>query len=240
MEGNKYLEGVKGIIFDYGGTIDTGGDHWSHIIREAWIKAGVETDYPVFREAYVYAERELARTLHILPHHNFSDLLQIKIEIELQWLSEQGQFPPEQIESKSKEIAGLCYEAARASVERAKPVLEKLHSLYPMVLVSNFYGNISTVLKDFGIDGCFDKIIESAVVGVRKPDPEIFTLGVKALKLPADEVLVVGDSYSKDIEPALKAGCKAVWIKGKGWTDAEDAIEYPQTISSLNELLPGQ
>ena len=32
---------VKGIIFDYGGTLDTGGDHWSEVIWDAWQKAGI-------------------------------------------------------------------------------------------------------------------------------------------------------------------------------------------------------
>lgn len=74
---------------------------------------------------------------------------------------------------------------------------------------------METVLKDFGIDGYFKKIIESAVVGVRKPDPKIFTLGVEALGFKPEEVLVFGDSYSKDIIPAEKAGCQVMWIKGR-------------------------
>ena len=181
---------VKGVIFDYGGTLDTGGDHWSHVIWAAWQKAGVECDEPSFREAYVYAERELARTLHILPHHDFRDLLEIKVEIELQKLSESGRFAPAQIQEKSR-----------------------------------------------GIRGYFRKIIESAVVGVRKPDPEIFMLGVKALGVKPEETLVVGDSYGKDIVPALKAGCQAIWLKGRGWTEEEDKTLYPSTIGKLDEIL---
>ena len=229
---------IKGLLFDYGGTLDTGGDHWSHVIDAAWRKAGVAVDEALFREAYVYAERELARTRHIMPHHDFRDLLEIKMRLELQWLSGQGHFPPEMIESKSVEIAAYCYEAAKNSVESAVPVLERLRELgYPMVLVSNFYGNISTVLEDFGVARFLSDIIESAVVGVRKPDPRIFLLGCKALGLPPENVLVVGDSYAKDIVPSLKAGCKAVWIKGRGWTQEEDSVEYPHTIHHLQELL---
>lgn len=234
---SSYLEGIKGIIFDYGGTLDTGGDHWSLIIRRAYEKASVDIDEAQFREAYVFAERELARTRYILPEHDFNDLLTIKINIELQWLAEHDLFPPENVAPYSKKIANICYEAARRSVENATPVLKALSEKYPLVLVSNFYGNINTVLKDFGIDSYFTKVVESAVVGVRKPDPEIFRLGVSALELQPDEVLVVGDSYSKDILPALKAGCHAVWLKGKGWTAEEDKIAYPDTISSLSELL---
>ena len=73
---------IKGIIFDYGGTLDTGGDHWSEVIWCAYGKAGVAVNKAEFREAYVYAERELARTRHILPEHDFGDLLLIKMRLE--------------------------------------------------------------------------------------------------------------------------------------------------------------
>ena len=234
---NVDVSKVKGIIFDYGGTIDTGGDHWSEVIWDAWQKAGVAADKAEFREVYVYAERELARTLHILPHHNFRDLLGIKMQIELERLAGLGHFPPAQVEATASKVADICYASAKSSVENARPVLEALSARYPMVLVSNFYGNVETVLKDFGIDRYFKKIIESAVVGVRKPDPKIFTLGVEALGLKPEEVLVFGDSYSKDIIPAEKAGCQVMWLKGKGWTKEEDETMHPNIIESLGEAL---
>lgn len=227
---------IKGIIFDYGGTLDTGGDHWSEVIWNAYRKAGVAVDKAEFREAYVFAERELARTRHILPHHNFGDLLLIKMQLELQWLSENGHFPPAQVDPKANEIAGLCYASARARVEAAKPVLEALCRKYPLVLVSNFYGNVESVLRDFGIDRYFKKVVESAVVGVRKPDPEIFRLGVKALGLEPEQTLVVGDSYGKDIIPAEQIGCQVIWIKGKGWTADEDARIHSNIISDISEV----
>lgn len=227
---------IRGIIFDYGGTLDTGGDHWSEVIWRAYQQAGIAVDKAEFREAYVYAERELARTRHILPGHNFSDLLLIKMRLELQWLSEQTLFPSAQVEAKAGEVAGICYHSARAKVEEAVPVLDELHRKYRLVLVSNFYGNVETVLKDFGIAVFFPKIIESAVVGVRKPDPRIFGLGVEALGCKPEETVVVGDSYRKDIEPAEKIGCKTIWIKGKGWTDEEDSRTHPCIITDIRQV----
>lgn len=47
-------------------------------------------------------------------------------------------------------------------------VLDTLQPKYKLVLVSNFYGNIETILKDFRLE-YFEQIVESAVVGVRKP-----------------------------------------------------------------------
>lgn len=105
-----------------------------------------------------------------------------------------------------------------------------------MVLVSNFYGNVETVLADFDLLRYFKKIIESAVVGIRKPDPRIFSLGVEALGIDAANVLVVGDSLKKDIIPAETIGCQVAWLKGKGWTAEEDAAQHPNMIKKLAEI----
>lgn len=228
---------IKGIIFDYGGTIDSRGVHWSEIIWDGYRHAGVDVDKEAFRKAYVYAERELAKTRHILPHHNFHDLLLIKMRIELEELSRMGKFQAADIEAKGAAIARYCYDSARQCVEEARPVLERLAAHYPLVLVSNFYGNVESVLADFDLTRYFRSIIESAVVGVRKPDPRIFSLGVEALGLQPGEVLVIGDSYKKDILPAESIGCQVLWIKGKGWTADEDAVTHPNIIKSLQEAL---
>lgn len=227
---------IKGVIFDYGGTIDSRGDHWSEVIWDAYLLSGINVDKSDFREAYVFAERELARVKHILPHHNFLDLLEIKMRIELDKLVDLNLFPSESVAAKAKEVACRCYEAAKSSIEDARPVLEKLSCKYPMVLVSNFYGNVEAVLKDFDLHRYFQTIVESAVVGVRKPDPHIFSLGVEALGLQPNEVVVIGDSYRKDIIPAETIGCQVLWLKGKGWTAEEDAQHHSNEIVSLNQV----
>ena len=182
---------IKGIIFDYGGTIDSRGDHWSEVIWDGYRHAGIDVDKAEFRNAYVYAERELARTRHILPHHNFLDLLHIKMHIELSQLPEAVAATGRDADTLAEEVAQYCYRAARACVEEARPVLEALSARFPLVLVSNFYGNVEAVLADFDLRRYFRAIIESAVVGVRKPDPAIFRLGIDALGLPPQEVLVI-------------------------------------------------
>ncbi|MCM1029333.1 MAG: HAD family hydrolase [Pseudoflavonifractor sp.] len=227
---------IKGIIFDYGGTIDSRGDHWSEVIWRGYRAAGVEIDKSTFRDAYVYAERELARTRHILPHHNFLDLLRIKMALEFGWLQDNGHLAACSTGDNPEKVALYCYEAAKESIAEARPTLDYLYERYPMVLVSNFYGNVEAVLTDFELRRYFRAIIESAVVGIRKPDPAIFSLGVDALALSPDEVLVVGDSLRKDILPAESIGCQTAWLKGKGWTAEEDAAIHPSQISSLEAL----
>ncbi len=229
---------IKGIIFDYGGTLDTSARHWSEVLWEAYENSRVPITKEQFLEAYVYAERELARHPHIQPTHTFYDLLYKKVELEFDNLQEQKiTFQPTQRGAYTKQIAEYCDNVARTQVKQNEPILNELSKTYPMVLVSNFYGNITTVLKEYGIDSYFTSIVESAVVGVRKPSPQIFKLGVEALKMQPEEVVVIGDSYSKDIQPALEARCQAIWLKGESWQGKEEKIEYNRTIYTLSELL---
>ena len=228
---------INGIIFDYGGTIDSRGEHWSEVIWRGYLECGVPVSKEQFRDAYVFAERELAKTRHILPHHNCRDLLEIKMKIEMDNLVDTGALDRATADAKYLPVAHFCYNEAKACIAEAIPVLDALAARYPMVLVSNFYGNVESVLSDFDVRKYFGTIVESAVVGVRKPDPKIFALGVEALGLKPEEVLVIGDSYKKDIVPAESLGCKVLWIKGKGWTAEEDAQTHPCIISRLSEVL---
>ncbi len=224
---------VKGIIFDYGATIDSNGVHWAEVIWDGYQNSRVEVSKDNFRDAYVFAERAMAKNRIILPEDDFRVLMQKKIGLQFSRLKELGM---ELDVHKADSVAEYCYNSAKESVERAKPILVKLSERYPLVLVSNFYGNIEAVLKDFDLLSLFPVIIESAVVGVRKPDPAIFQLGVDSFDCDSSDVVVVGDSYKKDIEPATTIGCQAIWLKGKGWDASEEVVDFDNIIDSFEEL----
>ena len=234
------MKDIKGIIFDYGGTIDTNSLHWSEVLWEGYEHVGVPVCKEEFRTSYVFAERALAKHPYIKPEHNFLDLLIIKCDLETGDLVERKIWntTEEDRKAKSDAIAHYCYDYVLNVLKTSREVIERLSKRYPLVLVSNFYGNIQTILKDFKLE-YFQDIIESAVVGVRKPNPKIFQLGVDALRkvtntddkaMPADSIVVVGDSFSKDIVPANSIGCKTVWIKGKGWGNEEIDESVPTKI----------
>ena len=269
---------IKGIIFDYGGTLDTRGDHWSEVLWQGYehfgigvaddeeVEPGVSIHKQAFRDAYVYGERALAVNPIVTPDFHFEDILREKLILELNFLAgkellETGKDDAEKqaklgndsdassesllLSLSDSEIHQIAVDMAHYInaktldlLQENKLVLEHLKQAgYPMVLVSNFYGNINQVLKDAGIDGYFKKVIESAVVGVRKPNPAIFALGVCALDLPASQVLVVGDTYSKDIMPAHKLGCCTLWIKGLQWEEKQVDEAIPDgIIRKLSEM----
>ena len=269
---------IKGIIFDYGGTLDTRGDHWSEVLWQGYehfgigvaadeeVEPGVSIHKQAFRDAYVYGERALAVNPIVTPDFHFEDILREKLILELSFLAgkellETGKNDAEKqaklgndsdassesllLSLSDSEIHQIAVDMAHYInaktldlLQENKQVLEHLKQAgYPMVLVSNFYGNINQVLKDAGIDGYFKEVIESAVVGVRKPNPAIFALGVCALDLPASQVLVVGDTYGKDIMPAHKLGCHTLWIKGLQWEEKQVDESIPDgIIRKLSEM----
>ena len=220
---------IKGYIFDYGGTLDTGGHHWGKVIWHAYERQQVPVSEAQFREAYVHGERTLGKNPIIQPDFTFRQTLEKKLQLQLEFLHQEDYLSP---------LLDDLYSRTQAETRKSREVLLRLKEQYPMVLVSNFYGNIQTVLDEFGLDGVFSQIIESAVVGVRKPDPRIFSLGVEALGQKPDEVVVVGDSIDKDIVPARQAGCHTVWFRGEGWTDDPVDESIPdRIITDLRELL---
>lgn len=212
---DNLLSNVRGIIFDYGGTIDSEGDHWSEVIFDAYHACGISIPYSDFRSAYIEGERHLARTPLVKPSDTFLQVLRLKITRQFEVLN----LPADRIEA----VAQAAEAVARRCVTNARPALEAFAARFPLALVSNFYGNIEAVLTDYGIRHLFRAVIESAVVGIRKPDPRIFALGCQALNLSPDQVLVVGDSIDKDIIPAQSLGCLTATILGRPWRPGPDA-----------------
>ena len=233
------MSSIKGVIFDYGGTIDTNGIHWGEVIAAQYIEAGIEIGRELYRNAYVHGERTLAKHPIIAPEDTFHTLLRKKIAIQFEYLrTETGsqQFTAELAQT----VADRCYDKVKKTIATSRAIVEELSKQYPMVLVTNFYGNMPIVLKEFGLDTCFKTIIESSVVGIRKPDPALFALGVEALQLPAEEVVVIGDSYRKDIHPSSTLGCRTVWLKNICWEE-EPIIEGHSPTAIIGDItqLPG-
>ena len=56
---SNLIEMTAGLIFDYGGTLDTGGQHWGQALWHADERHHVPVAEEQFREAYVYVERTL-------------------------------------------------------------------------------------------------------------------------------------------------------------------------------------
>lgn len=240
---------IKGVIFDYGGTIDTNGVHWGEVIAEQYKRAGIVIERELYRSAYVHGERSLAKSPIIMPEDTFLTLLRKKIAIQFDYLNKVTSSECFTIQ-KANEIAEGCYHRVKETLENSRAIVNQLAKQFPMVLVTNFYGNMPVVLNEFELTNYFKSIVESSVVGIRKPDPALFAMGVEALGLPANEIVVIGDSYVKDIHPSSTLGCKTVWLKNICWADEpiekghsptaiiNDIVQLPATIEKINSIEP--
>lgn len=230
---------MQALIFDYGGTLDTDGRHWAHILWEGYCMAQVPITNDQFRDAYVYGERALAKAPIVMQDDTFRDVLEKKVALQFTYLKTENTWmvASDVCEQKQQMVVDYCHDYALRHIAVAREVLATLHLKYRLVLVSNFYGNINAILRHYELAEYFDAVIESAVVGVRKPDPQIYRLGVEATGCEVKNVTVIGDSYSKDIIPATTIGCRTIWLRGQGWSGEETGNLATHEVNTLREVL---
>lgn len=112
-----------------------------------------------------------------------------------------------------------------------------------LAIVSNATGRVAAQLAEHRIcstdaSDCasVDVVIDSAVVGVEKPDPAIFALALEALDLRAEDCVYVGDSVHFDINGARAAGLAAVHVAPHGCCAAADH-PHVASVEHFAELL---
>lgn len=113
------------------------------------------------------------------------------------------------------------------------PVLESLRSAgYFLAVISNSDGTVEGELRRAGLRKYLEFVIDSSIVGVEKPHPEIFEIALERAGIEPQEVLYVGDTYATDIGGAQLAGLRGVLMDRVG---AYPDAKCP-SIKSLSEL----
>jgi putative hydrolase of the HAD superfamily len=114
----------------------------------------------------------------------------------------------------------------------AAPALRELRARgLRLVVASNWDCSLPEVLERAGLASLLDGIVSSAMVGAAKPEPALFEAALEVAGRPADSALHVGDSLSKDVAGAARAGIAAVLL------DREAAQRgQPGRIETLAEL----
>lgn len=106
-------------------------------------------------------------------------------------------------------------------------------------VVSNSNGTIADILDTLGLGRYLDFVIDSATVGVEKPDPRIFHIALERAQLQPGEAAYVGDLYSIDILGARAAGLPGVLMDpGRCWP-AHDCPTAPSVLGAVRLLLDG-
>ena len=220
---------MKAVLFDFGGTIDTDGIHWSEKYWELYERFKTGVSKPEFEKSFVESEQRLNNDPEVA-HITFYETLRKKLMIQFGILSLDNQ------NATLMSMLDVCYADVSRTILKAKELLEQLQTDYKLGVVSNFYGNLEIVCKEFDLYRLFDTIVDSSVVGKRKPDPAIFAAALTNVNVRAENAFVVGDSYERDIVPAKHLGCTTIWLKGKSWTNPSSTEAADYTVNSFQEI----
>jgi HAD superfamily hydrolase (TIGR01509 family) len=114
------------------------------------------------------------------------------------------------------------------------PFLIKLRAQgYFLGVISNSIGTMEEQLSRVNLAPCFDTVLDSAIVGVEKPHPEIFQMALSRVPpcgIQPAEALFVGDTNATDVGGAQLAGLRGVLIDRVG--------AYPHATCPRITLLP--
>lgn len=102
----------------------------------------------------------------------------------------------------------------------ARKALHSLHGLIGIALATNAADSeeedIRKALERADLNAFIKRIYCFKSVGAKKSSPEFFAHVMKDLHVPADHLVMVGDDFTEDAEPALAAGLRAVWFDAQG------------------------
>jgi HAD superfamily hydrolase (TIGR01509 family) len=109
------------------------------------------------------------------------------------------------------------------------PVLAELKQRCRVGLLTNMYAGGMAALAAKGLlpSVAWDVIVDSSVVQLRKPLPEIYTEAQRQAGVPADQILFV-DNLLINIEGAQQAGWQTHWY---------DSSNYPAATYTLSNFL---
>jgi len=219
----------KTIIFDFGGTLDTNGIHWSVMFGDAYKKSGLIVPEDKYNTAYVKADEELKK-ISKTGIKSYFGLLRKQAELQLKHLDKENDTDMLNV------ISGYIEKEVKDSLETSKMILKDLKNDYNLGLVSNFYGNLGEMCSSIELSEFFDVMIDSEKAGIEKPHPGIFSLALKKMNANPENTYVVGDSYERDIMPAKILGCKTIWLKKKSFKENNETDSADFIIGDLKEL----
>jgi putative hydrolase of the HAD superfamily len=223
---------ISAILFDFGGTLDSDGQHWLDRFYTIYADIGLpEIPKSKIKAAFYWAEEQAERD----PGMRSASLREM-MDRHVHW-----QFKKLGLESPTLEAkaAAAFSKPADRILRRNRHILEKLSQKgLKLGIISNFYGNIEALCQEFGMKPYLNVILDSTVVGMKKPDAKLFGLALEQLKLAPEQVAFVGDSFERDIIPAKSIGMQTFWIIG-GDRDLvpPNPAKVDRVIKSLEDLL---
>ena len=236
------MTGVKAVIFDFIGTltelIGYSLEDANNKLYRSLVSNGYNANQENFLEAYDKAHQK---------YHEIRYGQHVEVTNAV-WVSEAlnnlGYTTTLQDEEIKTAVNVFFEDYVRALKLRpfAKSILRRLSQNYELGLISNFtYAPvIFGGLRKLNINGFFDAVLVSEMVGWRKPNPRIFQEALQKLCVASKEAVFVGDSPIEDMYGAKRAGMKTVFIPSQfnSLEDLKYASQKPDhAVEDLREIL---
>ena len=121
----------------------------------------------------------------------------------------------------------------------AKSLLTELKQRgYKLAVISNGgHATRLSILQGLGFSHYFDAIVSSGLLGISKPNPEIFLHTSRQLGVSAQHCLYVGDHPMNDIQGATDAGMMAIWLEGFHDAGEHGPINRIQNLAEIKQFL---
>lgn len=132
--------------------------------------------------------------------------------------------------------------AAREIEGASNTVLSLKKSGFKIGLLSDIWNPYYESAKKAipGVIDAADAIVLSCKSGSKKPEVDNYHRILSELNIKPDEAVMIGDTYTHDIYPAVSLGMKAVWVLARPQREAEWIVKIlnnetpPPTATALN------
>lgn len=104
-------------------------------------------------------------------------------------------------------------------------------------LISNVESDMTSLLKETGLQSLLQVVVISLDAGCNKPHPEIFREALKQAGIQASEALYVGDQYQVDVIGANNAGMKGILLDRGGYFAEVTDCPRIQSLDQVAEYL---
>lgn len=222
---------MKSILFDFGGTLDGDGTAWLDRFYPLYKEAGVEADKESFTRAFHRSDDHLPLRFD-LQNLPLEKTLDLQVQCVLETLAPE-RASGAQGQALRTRLVGRFLEECRGHFRRNRPLLERLRGRYRLGIVSNFYGNLESVLAGEGLGGLFDAVADSGKVGIQKPEAGLFLHALRSLDASPAESVMVGDSIARDMRGAEGLKMPHALL---GAPDAARCCPAAWTLKTLPEL----
>jgi FMN phosphatase YigB (HAD superfamily) len=220
---------VRAIWFDMGGTLDGDGLHWLERFLTLYRSCGIELPRELIRHAFDEAERRSAYDNEIASA-DFAEMIRLHVKWQLEGLRLTNP-------DLDRNLVEGFIKSVRQTTYRNVQLLANLNKQgFQLGIISNGCGNVDKLCQDFGYTPFLSIIIDSRRVGLFKPDPAIFRFAAEKMGGDPGTMLMVGDSFERDVLPAKEAGMKTAWLEGEAPRNCPDPGAVNYRLRRLTDL----